>query len=186
VDTAKIAEVMTTIIGIQKNDHCVIAADSRTTTEKGRPYSHPIITKITKRGKYVIAGAGTTMPCDTIQHIWKPPALPPSIKDPYHFMITDIVPSMRECLKDNGWVADDKSDDYEFLFLIAVNGTIYEIDDTFSVFLRDDGVYGIGSGSSYAVGALQQGATWRKALQIAARNDVYTAPPFLMHRQEKR
>ena len=118
---------MTTIIGIQKYDHCIIAADARTTTEKGRPYSHPIITKITKRGKYLIAGAGTTMPCDTIQHIWKPPALPPSVKDPYHFMITDIVPSMRECLKDNGWVADDKSDDYEFLFLIAVNGTIYEI-----------------------------------------------------------
>jgi len=47
-------------------------------------------------------------------------------------------------------------------------------------------VYGLGSGSSYAVGALQQGATWRKALQIASRNDVYTAPPFLMHRQEKR
>ncbi len=84
------------------------------------------------------------------------------------------------------FVADEKSDDYEFLFLIAVNGVIYEIDDTFSVFLRDDGVYGIGSGSSYAIGAVQQGATWRKALQIAAKNDVYTAPPFLMHRQEKK
>ena len=175
---------MTTIIGMQKDDHCILAADSRTTTDAGRPFSHATVTKITKKGKWLVAGAGTTMPCDTIQHIWKPPTLPVR-KDLYTFMITDVVPSIRNCLKDNGYVASTDSDDYDFLFLIAVNGTIYEIDDSYSVFLRDDGLYGIGSGSSYAVGALAQGASWRKALQIAAKNDVYTAPPFIMHKQEK-
>lgn len=177
---------MTTIIGIQEHDGCIIAADSRTTTEKGRPYSHPIVTKITKRGKFLIAGAGTTQPCDIVQHIWKPPAIPANTKDTYHFMITTVIPSMRDCLKENGYVPSTDSDEYDFLFLMAVNGTIYEVDDTYSVFLRDDGIYGLGSGSSYAIGAIAAGANWKKALQIAAKNDVYTAPPFIVHRQEKK
>lgn len=177
---------MTTIIGIQRDDHCIIAADSRTTTDRGRPYSHQEVTKITKRGKYLIAGAGGTQPCDIAQHIWKPPAVPTNTKDMYHFMITTVVPSLRECLKENGFVHDKDADDYDFLFLIAINGTIYEIDDSYSVMLRDDGLYGIGSGSSYAIGSLIEGATWKKALQNAAKNDVYTAPPFIMHRQEKK
>jgi ATP-dependent protease HslVU (ClpYQ) peptidase subunit len=101
-------------------------------------------------------------------------------------MITTVIPNMRECLRDNGFVHDDKTDEYEFLFLMAVNGTIYEVDDTYSVFLRDDGIYGLGSGSSYAIGALASGANWKKAMQIAAKNDVYTAPPFVVHRQEKK
>ena len=176
---------MTTIIGIQYDDHAIIAADSRTTSDGGRPYSHPAVTKITKRGKFLIAGAGLTMPCDTIQHVWKPPALPTTKKDMYHFMITDVIPSMRTCLKDNGYTPEKDSGDYDFLFLIALNGVIYEIDDSFSVYLRDDGIYGIGSGASYAVGALHHGADWRKALQTAAKNDVYTAAPFIMHKQEK-
>ena len=51
--------------------------------------------------------------------------------------------------------------------------------------MRDDGIYGIGSGSAYAVGALQAGATWRQAMQIAAKNNVFTAPPFISHKQAK-
>lgn len=176
---------MTTIIGIQADDHCLIAADSRTTSDGGRPYSHPQVAKVTKRGKFIIAGAGTVMPCDTIQHIWKPPAVPANKKDMYHFMVTDVAPSIRNCLKDNGYERSKDSDDYDFLFLIALNGVIYEMDDSYAVYLRDDGFYGIGSGSSYAIGALQHGADWRKALQIAAKNDVYTAPPFISHKQEK-
>jgi ATP-dependent protease HslVU (ClpYQ) peptidase subunit len=175
---------MTTIIGIQKEDHCIIAADSRTTA-MNRPYSHPTVTKITKRGKWLIAGAGDVQPCDVIQHVWKPPALPITKRDLYSFMITDVAPSLRECIKESGYVPDKDDADAGFEFLIAINGTIYQVDDSYSVYLRDDGLYGIGSGSSWAIGALAQNATWKKALQIAAKNDVYTAPPFIMHKQEK-
>ena len=175
---------MTTIIGIQHDDHCIIAADSRTSADDGRPYSHPTVSKITKRGKFLIAGAGAVMPCDTIQHIWKPPVVPVR-KDLYTFMVQEIVPSIRTCLKDNGYAPEKDSDDDGFAFLFAINGVIYQIDDSYSVYLRDDGIYGIGSGSSYAVGALLQGSTWRNALQIAAKNDIYTAAPFIMQKQER-
>ncbi len=175
---------MTTIIGIQQDNGCILAADSRTTAG-GRPYSHPIVTKISKRGKWLVAGAGDVQPCDVIQHVWKPPAIPANVKDMYHFMITTVAPSIRECIKESGYVPDKDDADAGFELILAINGTIYQVDDSYSVYLRDDGLYGAGSGASFALGALAGGATWKQAMQIAARNDVYTAPPFITHRQEK-
>ena len=72
-----------------------------------------------------------------------------------------------------------------FIFLIALNGIIYEIDETLSVLMRDDGIYGIGSGASYAIGALHACASWNQAMSIAAKNNVFTAPPFITHKQTK-
>jgi ATP-dependent protease HslVU (ClpYQ) peptidase subunit len=103
----------------------------------------------------------------------------------HHFMITTVAPSIRECIKESGYVPDKDDSDSGFEFILAINGTIYQLDDSYSIYLRDDGLYGIGSGSSFALGALATGATWKQAMQAAARNDVYTAPPFITHRQEK-
>jgi ATP-dependent protease HslVU (ClpYQ) peptidase subunit len=177
---------VTTIIGLQEKDHALLIADSRITDDGGRTYTHPTVTKITKRGKYLIAGAGSTQPCDIIQHMWKPPTVNAAAnKDLYHFMIAEVVPSMRMALTAYGYKPDTESGESDFLFLIALNGTIFELDDTLSVLMRDDGIYGIGSGSAYAIGALQAGANWRKAMQIAAKNNVHTAAPFISHKQIK-
>ena len=142
--------------------------------------------KITKRGKFLIAGAGTTQPCDIVQHVWRPPTpTPAAYKDLYHYMIAEVVPSIRATLSVNGYVPDKESEEPDFIFLIAIGGTIFELDDTLSVLLRDDGIYGIGSGSAYAIGALQAGANWRQAMNIAAKNNVFTAPPFIHVKQTK-
>jgi ATP-dependent protease HslVU (ClpYQ) peptidase subunit len=177
---------MTTIIGLQEKDSCLLIADSRVTDDSGRTYSHPRVSKITKRGKFLIAGAGSTQPCDIVQHMWKPPSpTTTQYKDLYHYMIESVVPSIRVALTVNGYQPDKENDDPDFIFLIAIKGTIFEIDETLSVLMRDDGIYGIGSGSAYAVGALQAGATWRQAMNIAAKNNVFTAPPFVTHKQTK-
>ena len=160
---------MTTIIGLQKEDHCLLVADSRTTDEGGRAYSHPTVAKITKRGKFIIAGSGLTQPCDIVQHIWRPPSPPPhAYKDLYHYMIESVVPSIRVALTVNGYQPDKDNDEQDFIFLIALKGIIFELDDTLSVLMRDDGIYGVGSGSAYAIGALHAGANWKQAMNIAA------------------
>jgi ATP-dependent protease HslVU (ClpYQ) peptidase subunit len=100
-------------------------------------------------------------------------------------MVETVAPSIRFTLSVNGYQPDKESDDQDFIFLIALNGIIYEIDDTLSVLMRDDGIYGIGSGASYAIGALQAGASWKQAMNIAAKNNVFTAPPFITHKQTK-
>jgi ATP-dependent protease HslVU (ClpYQ) peptidase subunit len=175
---------VTTIIGIQEDNGCLIAADSRTTADGGRPFTHSAVTKITKRGKFLVAGAGSVMPCDTIQHLWKPPAVP-NRKDLFGFIVQEVVPSMRQCLKEAGYVQDKEDQDDGFQFLVAIHGVIYQIDDSYAAYMRDDGIYGIGSGSAYAIGALQAGATWRQAMQTAVKNDIYTQQPFIVQKQEK-
>jgi ATP-dependent protease HslVU (ClpYQ) peptidase subunit len=172
---------MTTIIGIQKEDHALLIADSRVTDGNGRTYSHPVATKITKNGAFLIAGAGATQPCDIIQHIWKAPSKSPKkLKDIYRYMISEVVPSMRIALTTNGYIHDK---DNEFLFLMVIGGYIFELDETLSVLMREDGIYGIGSGAAYAIGALHAGADLKKAIQIASINDVYTSAPFTTKRQ---
>jgi hypothetical protein len=117
------------------------------------------------------------MPCDIVQHIWKPPSLTPvATKDPYHYMVETIAPSLRFTLSMNGYQPDKESDDQDFIFLIALNGIIYEIDDTLSVLMRDDGIYGIGSGASYAIGALHAGASWKQAMRYCSEEQCLYCP----------
>ena len=99
---------MTTIIGVEYEDGCTLMADSRTTDSEGRIYSHPTITKLNRRGDFIIGGSGEVSPCDITQHIWMPPRLTAADKkDVYHFMIKKAMPSLRKCLKDNGYNFDE-------------------------------------------------------------------------------
>ena len=176
---------MTTIIARQFDDRVVIAADSLVTAN--RKYSHPRMAKITERNQYLIAGSGESAAADIAQHIWFPPK--PNVedkKDLYHFVISKVVPSLKQCFKDNDYKWEDKDDEEpKFAFLIAIGGEVFDIADDFAVCMDADGLYGIGSGSSLALGALKAGASMAEALAIAADKDPYTAAPFIYFEQEK-
>ena len=174
---------MTTIIGIQGLGSCLLAADSQTTSESGRPYVHPDVQKITERGEYLIACSGDADACDIIQHVWQPPK--PPKKDQYRFMVIEVSKSIRECLEENDYSIDKDDKDAGFFILIALGAVIYEIDQSFNISLRQDGIYGIGSGSAYAMGALYAGVEWEEALRIAEINDVNTGAPFIHKLQSK-
>ena len=182
---------MTTIVAVQYTDKVVFAADNQVTGDNGRIYHHPRMEKITERGEYLIAGSGEVGPCDIAQHIWQPPK--PTLKDRqdiYHFMITKVMPHLRKCLTDNGYdfnegKGDGKVDDSRFNFLIAIGGEVFDVADDCSICMSDDGIYGVGSGSSYAIGALHAGAKPLKALEIAAQLDANTSAPFLVKEQYK-
>lgn len=181
---------MTTIIGVQYKDKAVLVADSRVTDDGGRIYSHPKMQKITERNGFLIAGAGEVAPCDIANHIWNPPK--PTVKDKedvYHFMITKVMPSLRKCLVDNGYNFDEShdkaKDGLRFQFLIVVAGEIFDISDDLSVCMDESGLYGIGSGSPFALGALSVGAKPIKAMEAAAKLSAFTAAPFQVVEQSK-
>lgn len=176
---------MTTIVAVCKNGNVTMGADSQV-TDGSRPNRHPRMEKITKNNGYLIAGSGDSQPCDILQHIFVPPV--PSVqerKDLYKFMIVKFIPAMRECLEDNGWKpsTDDKESGFNMLF--AFDGEVFDIGDDLSVLLNDDGIYGVGSGSPYAIGALYAGATVEKALDYASSNDIYTSGPYQIVKQQK-
>lgn len=178
---------MTTIIAVQGKNKVVFGADSQVTGGSGRVQRHNQMTKITERGLYLIAGSGECAPCDIAQHIWKPPTpLKTEWGDIYHFMVAKVVPSLKACFKEQEYKWDKDDDETKFNFLIALGGQVFEIADDMSVTLDSTGFYGVGSGSPYAIGALEAGATVERALEIAAKNDAYTSSPFLYFTQLKR
>ena len=178
---------MTTIIAVQSKSKVVFGADSQVTGGNGRVQRHKQMTKITERGPYLIAGSGECAPCDIAQHLWKPPTpLKTDWNDIYHFMIAKVVPSLKACFKEHEYKWDREDDETKFSFLIALGGQVFEIADDMSITLDSSGFYGVGSGSPYAIGALEAGATIENALKIAAKNDAYTSDPFLYFTQMKK
>jgi len=176
---------MTTIVAVVKNGNVTIGADSQV-TDGARPSVHANMQKITKNNGWLIAGSGDSQPCDILQHVFVPPI--PTIKERenlYKFMITRFIPAMRECLDENGWKKDENDKDSGFNMLFAFDGEVFDIGNDFSVLLNSDGIYGVGSGSPFAIGALYAGASVEKALEIAANNDIYTSGPFQILKQQK-
>lgn len=170
---------MTTIIGVQEAGCCWMAADSQT-TDRDRAFISHRQNKIVERGEYLIGVAGDGAACDIAQFMWRPPA--PIQPDLYLHMVSTAIPSLKKALVSNGY-ATSKDEDATLEMLIAVDGQLFHIASDFTVLMRNDGIYGIGSGSSYAIGALAAGASLEEAIDIAADNDMYTGLPCQVIRQ---
>jgi len=181
---------VTTIIGVQYEDRCILLADNQVTDESGRIYRHPQMSKISERGDFIIAGSGEVSPCDIAQHIWNPPKLTAKdSKDVYHFMIAKAMPSFRKCLTENGYDFNEDHDKSKeglrFQFLMAVGGELFDIDQDLAVMRSMDNVYAVGSGAIYALGALHAGAKPMKAMEIAAKLTAFTSGPYIEKEQYK-
>lgn len=177
---------MTTIIGLQYEDRCAIIADSRVTDDSGYIYNHTDARKIAERNGFLIAGSGEVLPCDVAQHIWEPPK-PTKVdkKDLYHFMVTKVMPSLRKCLMVNGVNLDEPKTERRFDFLIAVCGELFDIDDELSITRNEHGIYAVGSGGPYAIGALFAGADAYQAMEIASEVSAFTSGPYYSKEQFK-
>jgi ATP-dependent protease HslVU (ClpYQ) peptidase subunit len=178
---------VTTIIGVEYANRCVILGDSRIVGDS-KIYSHPDMVKVVTNGNFIVGAAGDVRALQVILHTWKPPtAVAKDKENIFQFMISKVVPSLKQQLNDYG-LLDTKSSDKEFelYVLIAFNGNIFEIDSDFAVSRSDSGYYGIGTGGDYALGALYAGATPEQAASIAALNDSKTAEPFITETQLKK
>jgi ATP-dependent protease HslVU (ClpYQ) peptidase subunit len=178
---------MTTIIGVQTADGCVIASDSRV-AEGGKVYTHPEMVKAVERGSYIIGGAGDYRALQVVLHGWTPPLVSAKAKQNlYEFVINKVAPSLKTTLTEAGiefTKSSDNDDKFELQLIIGINGTIFEIDSDFAVAMNDTGLYAIGSGGDYALGALHAGATVLEAMRIAAVNNNGTSAPFHILEQE--
>jgi len=178
---------MTTIIGLEYKDRCFLVADSQTTDEGGRIYTHPEVEKITANGSFLIAGSGETLPCDIAQHIWESPIpTKQDREDLYRFMIRKAMPSLRKCMTENGYNFDEDTKETRFQFIIAVGGEIFDVDQELSISKSADGVYAAGSGAPYALGAIHAGADAFEAMEIASKLTAFTAGPYISREQPRK
>lgn len=180
---------MTTIIGLQHDNGCLLVADSLVTDASGRKYLHPEMKKLAEHGNFVVGTSGDWQICEVIQHKWNPPV--PTAKDKkdlFGFMINKAIPTLRQCLIENGYSFDkspDEKDGERFHLLIAVCGHIFDVDEQLSITMSSDGIYAVGSGGDLALGALHAGADAYEAMEIVAKLSTLTAGPFISKEQFK-
>ena len=199
---------MTTIVGVQGEGYALLATDSRISSfdDKGSAYQVSTLgggtSKLAYNGKYIIGAAGDLRAINLLHHAFHPPAPTPSLKGKRldQFITTKFIPALRELFEEHGYAApEDKSNthiaEHDSTVVIAINATIYIIEGDYSWMSDSTGIYATGTGSSYALGALQAllpknptptqaKQIANKALNIAAKFDPYTGAPHHTYIQE--
>lgn len=161
---------MTTILGKQFENGFILVADSQVTSGD-QPYRHSMMQKIRRVGDLWIAAAGEADLCDVIQYMWTPPKVSKRPDNLYSWMVSEVVPSMKWAFEKANIPPKEKNE--VAIFLIGAFDTLFLIESNV-VMMREDGLYGIGSGGAYGVGAMAAGANPEKAVAIAAKFDVNT------------
>lgn len=153
---------MTTIAAIQGEGWVVMGADSQGTYNDYRNVfmkDH----KVVDNNGVLIAGCGIGRGMNLLQRGWKAPKpktlLTPDKLDTW--MIKTFLPGMRKLFIDNGYDMKDDGDyaQFENVFLVAVQGTFYIIDEDYSLDRDARNYFATGSGGDFAQGSLYTSAS---------------------------
>jgi len=199
---------MTTIIGIQGEDYCLLVADTRitTTTEDGTPNQINTLrqdtSKIAVNGKYLIATAGDLRAINLLTHTLQLPTCPPNLKHKKldEYITNKIIPAIKQLFETHGYTTHQEQPrtkaEHDSELLLAINQTLYHIDGDYSWFTDQTGIYAIGTGAPYALGALnampnpknstQAKKQALKAIATASKYDPNTGHPYHTHLQQHR
>lgn len=200
---------MTTILAVQGDNFATVSVDSRISSMDTGGFASQITTlgegssKVAKNGKYLLGAAGDVRAINILHHAFIPPVAPPALKGKKldAFMTNKFVPALRDCFEKQGYASPETDTsqhiaEHASTIIVVVNAVIYVIDGDYSWTSDLAGIYALGTGSAYALGAMtalagtkklsasQAKSISLKALRIASSFDPYTGPPFYTHVQE--
>jgi ATP-dependent protease HslVU (ClpYQ) peptidase subunit len=73
----------------------------------------------------------------------------------YAYLVKEFIPHIRKLFKDEGFTTIKNNEEKGGNFLVGINGELFEIQSDFSVLRSTDGFSSVGSGESYALGAVK-------------------------------
>jgi len=158
---------MTTIIMVQLDDDVKIGSDSQTTA--GGEVWNMTNPKVIVNNGIIIGTAGEMRLLDILEYT-DLPAYEDDI-DARKWMVTKFVPHLRAAFTKAEIKPMDEDGCYPIGLLVVVDGQVFEIDSSLAVGQVHSGLYSVGSGHEYALGALEAGATVMEALTIARNHD---------------
>lgn len=175
---------MTTIVGLVENGIGYIGCDTQLTAGYQRLR---VADKVHQHKRLHIGVSGMLRLSDLTRSNL---AIFDTYQDDRDSVVSVIVPALRQVLRDNGYLA--KHDEVESAevgdWLLVSSGAVFEIGVDFSVAQAIDDTGAIGSGANYALGALavldkklKPATRIRRALEAAARYDIYTSAPFMIY-----
>lgn len=92
----------------------------------------------------------------------------------YEYMVKKFVPTLRKTLDESGRLeVHDGVAGSDSGLLVQVGGDLFSVSHDFGV-CAEDGYMALGSGAHFAIGAMEAGASVKKALKVAKKLDVYT------------
>jgi len=148
---------LTTIAAIQGDGWVVMGADSQATYNDYRNLymkDHKVI----DNNGILIAGCGIGRGMNLLQKGWKAPKPKASLSlDQLDaWMVKTFIPKMRQVFIDGGYDMKDDGDyaQFENVFIVAVQGQIYVIDEDYSLDRDARNYFTSGSGGDFAQGAL--------------------------------
>ena len=144
---------MTTIAAIQGSGFAVIGYDSRISGEGGRLYVLPKNSpKVIKNGSYLLGAAGDLRAINLFSTIVLPePTEKMNAIELDRFVTNQIVPTIKNWFEENSYGKDGEQ---QSELIVCVRGVVYELSENYDCARDANGIYGVGSGSAYAVGAL--------------------------------
>lgn len=200
---------MTTIVGIQGDGFAVLCADSRIVSVADDGSTSAIAqlgngtSKISQNGPYLLGAAGDVRAINILHHAFQPPTPPNNLKGKKldAFITVKFIPALRECFEKQGYATPEREGahiaEHDSTIVISIHGVIYIIDGDYSWCSDANDYYAVGSGGSYALGALhvlmhrKKGLTVQmsktiatKAIASAAKYDVHTGAPYHTYVQE--
>lgn len=202
---------MTTILGVQGDGFSVICTDSRISSMDEGGFASQIMTlgknssKVAANGKYLLGAAGDVRAINILHHVFAPPPPPPGTYGSRldTFFTTKFIPTLRNTFEVQGYAAPERDDSSHIAeqgstVICSVHGSIYVVDGDYSWTSDATGLYALGTGSAYGLGALsvlfnkkkalnpaQTRALCLKAIAISAKYDPYTGPPYYTYIQEQ-
>jgi len=166
---------MTTIIAVETKKTVIVGTDTQSTSYKKSNYPESE-GKIVQNGPYVLASAGRARMNQELKYADLPePPTDPALLE--RFMATDFIDTLKELTEKAGCQLGEN------VYIVVVGGRVFEYNVDFNLAKSSNGVYTIGSGSSWAEGYLAglDKITVRdveSALKAAAKNDPYSSGPF--------
>ena len=159
---------MTTIIMHETEDEVLIAFDSKV-SGGGATNSTSAQKVFVNTSADIILGVAGYLRAAQVLAYADLPTIDEHDWDVDRYVTMELLPAIHEVVNTYG---DEDDTDYS-RFLAVVRGRVYDI--TAGSWTRNpSGVYGIGSGSAYAIGAYAAGADLAEAVEIAADFDSGT------------
>jgi ATP-dependent protease HslVU (ClpYQ) peptidase subunit len=159
---------MTTIIAVETPTGVEIACDSQAT---GGDKIQMEQSKVFHNNGALYGVAGLALLANELCHADLPK--PPTDDTTDRWVTRELIPALRGICETINLKRDDDGE-YEMQLIVVANRRVYEIQGNCGWVRNSTGVYAIGSGTAFALGALSAGATVSEALEIAAKHDPYT------------
>lgn len=165
---------MTTVVARQIKGDVEFASDTQFST--GSRKSPNSVSKVFENGEVVFATSGAVRDANIVRFM-KIPKPPHSRKAAAvdRYIVRDLIPALISALSDAKSLTVNNGDaEPDSEFLVAVNGVLRRIGGGFGLTSQANGFDSIGSGSSYALGAMKAGADPATAVSIASQFDAFT------------